>query len=134
MRQLAALALLMLFVAPVVGVVALVLRVDVATWNTTVILLTLALVLIAVGAAVNLVLRGLAKRDEARALQTAAEGRRTHGWQPNAPTYNTTVNVLCMRNRDTGDVRYLPAGDAATAGSLMRQYAMQGYELEVEAR
>jgi hypothetical protein len=127
----------MFLVALVVGIVGLVFRVDVQTWNTSVILLTLALVLIAIGVAVNLVLRGVAKRDEARALQTAAEGRRAHGWQPNAPTYNTTidtVNVLCMRNPETGDVRFLPAGDAAQAGRLMRQYARQGYELEVEAR
>lgn len=137
MRLLAVLALLMLFVAPIVGIAGLVYRVDVATWNTAVILLTLGLVAVALGVAVNLVLRGQAKRDEARALQTAAEGRRAHGWQPNAPTYTTTigtVNVLAMRNPSTGDVRYLPAGDAAQAGSLIRQYAAQGYQLEVEAR
>lgn len=138
MKQLAALALLMLFVAPIVGIVGLVYRVDVETWNTAVLLLAAALVAIALGATANLVLRGMAKRDEARALQTAAEGRRTHGWQPNAPTYTTTigtVNVLTMRNPDTGDVRYLPTGDAATAGSMVRHYAMQGYQiLDTEPR
>ena len=137
MRQLAALAMFMLFVAPIVGIAGLVFRVDVETWNAAVILLTLALVAIALGVAVNLVLRGRAKLEEARALQTAAEGRRTHGWQPAAPTYTTTigtVNVLQMRNPETGEVRQLPADDAARAGRLIHQYALNGWELELETR
>jgi hypothetical protein len=127
----------MLLVAPIVGIVGLVFRVDVQTWNNAVIVIAVALAVLTLCAGVSIAFRGWAKVEEARALQTAAEGRRAHGWQPNAPTYNTTidtVNVLCMRNPETGDVRFLPAGDAAQAGRLMRQYARQGYELEVEAR
>ena len=134
MKLLASIALLMLLVSPIVGIVALVFRVDVATWNTVTLLAAVALVILAICAGVYMVLRGLARLEDARALSTAAEGRRAHGWQPNAPTYNTTVNVLAMRNPETGDVQYLPPGDPARAGSMMRQYAMQGYQLEVEPR
>lgn len=129
MRLLTFLALLMFLVAPVVGAVALVFRVDVATWNTVTLLAALALLILALGGGINLYLRGRAKLEEARALNTAADARRIHGIPAPAPTYNTTVNMLVMRNPETGDVRYLPP-DAARAGSLMRQYAMQGYRLE----
>ena len=129
MRLLTFLALLMFLVAPVVGAVALVFRVDVATWNTVTLLAALGLLILAIGGGINLYLRGRAKLEEARALNTAADARRIHGIPAPAPTYNTTVNMLVMRNPETGDVRYLPP-DAARAGSLMRQYAMQGYRLE----
>ena len=129
MRLLTFLALLMFLVAPVVGAVALVFRVDVKTWNTVTLLAALALLILALGGGINLYLRGRAKLEEARALNTAADARRIHGIPAPAPTYNTTVNMLVMRNPETGDVRYLPP-DAARAGSLMRQYAMQGYRLE----
>ena len=130
MRLLTFLALLMFLVAPVVGAVALVFRVDVKTWNTVTLLAALALLILAIGGGINLYLRGRAKLEEARALNTAADARRIHGIPAPAPTYNTTVNMLVMRNPETGDVRYLPTQDPKAAGGMMRQYAMQGYRLE----
>ena len=137
MKLIVGLALLMLLVSPVVGIVALVMRVDVETLNTSTLLVAIALAFVALCAGVNLALRGWAKVKEAEALNTAADARRIHGMPAPAPTYNTTigtVNMLSMRNPQTGEVRQLPAGDAILAGSLMRQYAMQGWELELEAR
>lgn len=129
MKSLATLAMLMFLVSPIVGIVALVFRVDVKTWNTVTLLGALALLILAIGGGINLYLRGRAKLEEARALNTAADARRIHGMPLPAPTYNTTVNMLVMRNPETGDVRYLPAQDAKMAGSMMRQYALQGYQL-----
>lgn len=135
MKSLATLAMFMFLVSPIVGVVALVFRVDVETWNKAIILAALALLILGIGGGINLYLRGRAKLEEARALQTAADARRVQGWQPPAPIYNTTVNMLVMRNPDTGDVRYLPAQDPKVTRSLMRQYAAQGYQLlETEPR
>lgn len=132
MKSLATLAMFMFLVSPIVGIVALVFRVDVETWNTVTLLGALALLILAIGGGINLYLRGRAKLEEARALNTAADARRIHGMPLPAPTYNTTVNMLIMRNPDTGDVRYLPAQDLKTSGSLMRQYAMQGYQLDTK--
>ena len=134
MKLLTALAMLMLLVSLVVGIVALVFRVDVETWNTVTLLGAVALLILSIAGGINLCLRGLAKVEEARALNTAADARRIHGMPKPAPTYNTTINMLVMRHRETGEVRYLPPTDPVRAGSLMRQYAMQGYELDLEPR
>ena len=134
MKSLATLAMFMFLVSPIVGIVALVFRVDVETWNTVTLLGALALLILAIGGGINLYLRGRAKLEEARALNTAADARRIHGIPAPAPTYNTTVNMLVMRNPETGDVRYLPAQDPKAAGSMMRQYAMQGYQLDTKAK
>ena len=132
MKSLAALAMFMFLVSPIVGVVALVFRVDVETWNTVTLLGALAMLILAIGGGINLYLRGRAKLEEARALNTAADARRIHGIPAPAPTFNTTVNMLVMRNPETGEVRYLPAQDPKAAGSMMRQYAMQGYQLDTK--
>jgi hypothetical protein len=132
MKSLATLAMFMFLVSPIVGIVALVFRVDVETWNTVTLLGALALLILSLGGGINLYLRGRAKLEEARALNTAADARRIHGMPLPAPTYNTTVNMLIMRNPETGDVRYLPAQDPKAAGSMMRQYAMQGYQLDTK--
>jgi hypothetical protein len=134
MRTLTILVVLAVLVGVVTAVVAMVFRVDTGTWNLVATLSALALFALALGGATNLYLRGRAKLEEARALGTAADARRIHGIPRPAPTYNTTVNMIVMKHPDTGEVRYLPPADPVRAGSLMRQYAMQGYELDLEPR
>lgn len=138
MRTLTILVTLAVLVGVVTAVVAMVFRVDTGTWNLVATLSALALFVLALGlafgGAANLYLRGRAKLEEARALGMAADARRIHGIPQPAPTYNTTVNMLVMRNANTGDVRYLPQNDPARAGSMMQKYAMQGYVLDLEPR
>lgn len=134
MRILTILIVLAILVGMVTAIVAMVFRVDTGTWNLVAVIVALALFLVALGGSANLYLRGRAKLEEARALNTAADARRIHGIPQPAPTYNTTVNVLVMRNRETGEVRYLPHNDPVRAGSMMHKYALQGYELDTEPR
>lgn len=127
MRQLASFAMFMFLAGPTIGAVVVALRVDKDTWATVLIIVAAGLLFVALGGSINLYLRGRAKLEEARALGTAADARRIHG---PPPTYNTTVNMIVMKHPDTQDVRYLPLNDPATAGSMMRQFAMQGYEIQ----